>query len=345
MQTFTCIEGGVWKVKGTDLYVLPYYKTTKNDPNIRAVLAFNLESSVKAEILAEHKTGEIIKIQLTTKTAAWLVCLSESVTYFALKTVLKSVLNEIESTSYKSVVIGQLGMIEFGCDNEEKWKRAQNADMEDYVAKHPDVTMTMVIPGDDYRPQTGEHLGNGIIPEDGEDINPEDIAESSTHHQVALNTRTIKSYKDYFVQYIDARCRQYEIINTCSGGTIEDISDLQKELREYELRNRLESFSKWDHAAKKKSGGVSYYPVPSKQKLKLIILLLDMSYDEAVACLNFFGYGLARFDREDIAFTYMIKTNEGAWKKPIDIRVADKTLRKRFGSGAALIIKQNKKGE
>ena len=345
MEQFSCIEGGALKVKGTGLYVLPYYKTNKTDPNIRSVLTFNLEPSDKAAILSEHKTGEIVKIQLTVKTSVWLVCLSESVTQFALKSVLTSVLREIEKTDFKSIVIGQLGLIEYGCEDEEKWKRAQNASMEAFVSDHPSVTMTMVIPGDDYRPQTGEHLGNGIIPEDGDDVKPEDIAEISTHHQVALNTRTIKSYCDYFVQYIDARCRQFELINTHSGGTIEELKDLQKELREYELRDRLESFAKWDHAVPKKIGGVPYYPVPSKQKLKLIILLLDMSYDEAVACLNFFGYGLARFDREDIAFTYMLKTNEGHWKKPIDIRVADATLRQRFGSAAALIVKQNKKGE
>ena len=40
-----------------------------------------------------------------------------------------------------------------------------------------------------------------------------------------------------------------------------------------------------------------------------MILLLDMNCEEAVACLHFFGYGLARFDREDVAFTYMLKNN------------------------------------
>ena len=344
MHPFTCIEGAALTVKGTDLCVLPYYKTNKRDPNIQTVLTSNLESSDKTQILAEHKTGEIIKIQWTTKTALWLVCLSESVTHFALKTVLTNVLHEIESTTNQSIVIGQLGLIEYGCDDEEKWKRAQNAAMEDYVKSHPGIFMTMVIPADDYRPHSGKHLGDAILPEDDGTI-LEDIPTTSTHHQVALNTRTIKSYREYLVQYIDARCRQYEIINTHSGRFIEDIADLQMELKDYELRDRLESFAKWAHATPKKAGGTPYRPVPSKQKLKLIILILDMNYDEAVACLNFFGYGLARFDREDIAFTYIIKTNEGAWKKPLDIRVADATLRKRFGSKAALIVTQKKKGD
>ena len=343
-HAFTCIEGGVFKVKGTDLYILPYYKTTKADPNIQTLLSFDLEPSARTLILGEHSTGDILKIHLTTKTDAWLVCLSEAVTHFALQTVLLSVLREIEASSYKSIVIGQLALIEFGYENEEKWKRAQSAAMEDYAKKHPGVCLTMVMPGDDYRPHTGKHLGDGIIPEDDDTTSPDDIPESTTHHQVALPLKSIKSYCDYLVQYIDYRSRQYELINTCSGTSIECLDDLRKELQEYEGRNRLESFSKWSHKAPKKSGGVSYYPVPSKQKLKLIILILDMSYDEALACLNFFGYGLARFDREDIAFAYMIKTNEGAWKKPVDIRVADATLRKRFGAGAALIVKQNKKG-
>ena len=50
MEQFSCFEGGALKVKGTGLYVLPYYKTNKTDPNIRSVLTFNLEPSDKAAI-------------------------------------------------------------------------------------------------------------------------------------------------------------------------------------------------------------------------------------------------------------------------------------------------------
>lgn len=84
---------------------------------------------------------------------------------------------------------------------------------------------------------------------------------------------------------------------------------MQEELRKLELRDTKENFSRWANPTRDKKTGRLYYPVPSKQKLKLMILLLDMNCEEAVACLHFFGYGLARFDREDVAFTYMLKNN------------------------------------
>lgn len=84
---------------------------------------------------------------------------------------------------------------------------------------------------------------------------------------------------------------------------------MQEELRKLKLRDTKENFSRWANPTRDKKTGRLYYPVPSKQKLKLMILLLDMNYEEAVACLHFFGYGLARFDREDVAFTYMLKNN------------------------------------
>ncbi len=342
---FTCIEGGALKVKATDLFVLPYYKTVKGDPNIRTILSSGLEPSDRARILEEHKTGEIIKFQLTAKSFAWLVCLSERMSHFALKLVLTSVLNEIEKTSYKSIVIAQLGLIETGYENEEKWKRAQNKDMEAYANKHPGVNMTMVMPGDDFRPLSGKHFGEGIIPEEGDGSSPEDIHPSSTHHEISFNDfKSIKSYVGYFEAYIDARNKQDDLISTHSGGYIEDLDDLRKELKEYEGRDRVENFRKWEHSAPKKKGKGEYFPTPSKQKLKLIILLLDMSLSEAKDCLHFFGYGLARFDRQDMAFAYILNTNEGVWKKPLDVREADKSLCKRFGSKASIIAKVNKKG-
>ena len=342
---FTCIEGGALKVKGTELFVLPYYKTAKGDPNINAVLSSGIEPSDKAMILSEHKTGEIIKLQLTAKSFVWLICLSENMSHFALKLVLTSVLNELDSAPYKSIVIAQLALIETGYENEEKWKRAQNADMEAYADKHPDVFLTMVVPGDDYRPRSGKHFGEGIIPEEGDGSNPEDVQPNSSHHEISFNDfKPVRSYVGYFEAYIDARERQQFLISTHSGGYIESLDDLRKELKEYEGRDRLENFRKWEHPAPKKKGKGVYCPAPSKQKLKLIILLLDMSLNEAKECLAFFGYGLARFDKADMAFAYILKTNEGVWKKPLDVREVDKSLCKRFGNEASIIAKVNKKG-
>lgn len=355
MKNFTCIEGGALRVKGTTLYVLPYYKTNKTDPNIRSVLRLNLEESLKSEILSDHSTGDIIKIQAQTKTAYWLLCLSEGISDFALAAALNNVLSHIEASNHKSIVIGQLGLIEYGCENEEKWKRKQNSLMEAFANSHPGTLMTMVIPGDDYRPLEGNHFGDGIIPEDKEDTDPKDIPQLSSHHQIALNTRIMKSYVDYFSSYIDAREKQYEIIYSYSGNNISNLKDLQTELKEFENRDRVESFAKWSHDtskkqkkkwSKRKSG--NYCPVPSKQKLKLIIMLLDMNYDEAVACLNFFGYGLARFDKQDQAFTYIIKggldsDSNPTWPRPINIKMADETLRHRFGNSAGLLQKKKQK--
>ena len=45
-----------------------------------------------------------------------------------------------------------------------------------------------------------------------------------------------------------------------------------------------------------------------------------------------------------MAFAYILKTNEGVWKKPLDVREVDKSLCKRFGNEASIIAKVNKKG-
>ncbi len=291
-------------------------------------------------MLGKRTSGQIIEIENGPDSKIWLLCLSEGSSHFVLKSVFTMLLKRIDALNIHHVAFAQIGLVEYGCADEEKWKRAQSAMIEEFASSHQDAMFTMVIPGDDYRPIEGEHQGNGILPD--ANTKPEDIQDNGSHHNIALNTRDIKSYKDYLKHYIAARGNQLELIQTFTGETIESVADLQEELRKLELRDVKENFSRWANPAKDKKTGRVYYPVPSKQKLKLMILIMDMSYDEAVACLHFFGYGLARFDREDAAFAYMLKNNVD-WPKPIDVVKADATLKKRFGANAALIIKQGEK--
>lgn len=338
MKNYTWLEGGPLRIKGADLYVLPYYTSTKTDPTIKEIME-GLDPAKKAEMTAKRTSGQIIAISNGPDSEIWLLCLSEGAPHFVIKSAFGMLLKELAKRDFHNVVFAQLGLIEYGCDNEEKWKRTQSEAIETYAESHPEAKFTMVIPGDDYRPIEGEHIGEGILPD--ANAKPEDILDNASHHNIALNTRNIKSYKDYLKQYIAARGNQMELITTFSGETIESVADLQEELRKLELRDTKENFSRWANPTRDKKTGKLYYPVPSKQKLKLMILVLDMSYEEAVACLHFFGYGLARFDREDVAFTYMLRNNLD-WPKPIDVIKADATLRKRFGASAALIVKQTR---
>ena len=337
-------EDGALKVKGTDLYILPYYfESQKADPNIRNLFP-NLESATQSMILSsDHKTGEIIETEYSGKSHAWLICLRESISNMALSAVLHKVLLELGKSRYRTVVIGLLGLIEFGCQNETAWRYMQQKAMEDFAKSHGDYSLLMVIPAIDYRPTSGRHLGEGILPQGNE--SDDDIPKGSNHHQIALNLREIKNYRHYFDQYIKARGNGNELIYVAGkeNATIESVFDLQDELKDIEHRDKKENFSKWANKTKDKKTKREYYPVPSKQKLKLIILLLDMSYDEALACLNFFGYGLARFDDEDRSFAYILKNGEH-WKRPFDVTVIDETLRHRFGAKAAIIAKQKGKG-
>ena len=336
MENFTWLEGGPLKVKGADLYVLPYYTSNKSDPSIKEIME-GLDPDKKAEMTEKRKTGQIIKIPNGPNSEIWLLCLPEGASENIIKNSLKRLLSQALARGFRSTVFALLALIEYGCEDEEGWKRAQSDLLNAFCKANPDIAVTMVVQGDDYRPVEGAHHGNGILPD--ANAKEEDIQGNASHHSIALNTRDIRSYKDYLKHYISARGNQMELIETFTGETIESVGDLQEELRKLELRDAKENFSKWANPARDKKTGKLYFPVPSKQKLKLIILVLDMTYDEAVACLHFFGYGLARFDREDMAFAYML-TNNLDWPKPINVVKADATLRKRFGSSAALIVKQ-----
>ena len=305
MKNFTWLEGGPLKISGADLYVLPYYSGNKSDPTIKEVME-GLDSAKKTEMLSKRTLGQIITIPNGPASEIWLLCLTEGTSNFVTKSAFAMLLKQLEKADFKNVVFGLLAITEYGCQDEEKWKRMQSETIEAFAEKRPDATYTLVIPGDDYRPIEGEHLGNGILPD--QNAKPENIADNGSHHNIALNARDIKSYKDYLKHNIAARSEQ-EIITTFSGVNIESVGELQEELRKLELRDTKENFSRWANPTRDKKTGRLYYPVPSKQKLKLMILLLDMNCEEAVACPHFFGYDLARFDREDVAFTYMLKNN------------------------------------
>lgn len=241
----------------------------------------------------------------------------------------------IKELNIKDVHFGLLGISEFGYD-EPKARILQEKWINNFLEENPEYNITFVIPDDEHRPQRGKHLGDEPLNDDEIDDTP--VPKSLDHHTVTLALNSIHSYRDYLESYILARNRHTEIIRHEEDISVNSIKELGYLLGYYltpSTPNKPYPMSKWSKPQKGKDGS-QYCPKPSKQLLKLIIILLDMSYDEAIACFNFFGYGLARFDKEDIAYEYMLKK----WPKPIDPLKADKTLTKRFGTKAAIIIKE-----
>lgn len=342
-------ENFIVRVPDQDLYVIPVYHFGKNDPNFTEFLKYLPKAEDRSRASSEHSVGDREEFVLDDGSNALLVYLDET----DKQTVLSSVLNEIfeyllDHPEFKEIAIGQLALIEFGYPEESAWANYQSEKMIVFLKKNKGLNLTLVVPIDDSRPLSGEHLSDGILPEsrEGQD-DYADLPMDEAHHAIAVPLKKVGSYADYFRLYISIRENQlFQIrINegeSFDGGGIHSLRDLQRNLAYYEGRGgKNENFSKWNKPVKDKATGELYYPVPSKQKLKLIACVLDMSYQETLECLHFFGYGLAHFSKEDQAFAYILKDSQH-WTKPLDIVAVNNTLKKRFGKRAALYVDHGK---
>ncbi len=334
MGKYDRYDGNILEAK-KGLVIIPAYLGNGSDPILNS-FAKDFFQEKKNEILGPHEIGDVAVYYFSEDVTYLLYYLSNDVKD-SMTAVYSDIENELDSFSFKKITIGLLGISEFGFDevkniySQEKWIKS-------LMEKHPDLSVDFVITDEDHRPQAGEHLGDGPIAPD-EEPDYSDVPKDLSHHTVQMDLNALHSYRDYFEYYIEHRAMAGEYIrsNDNNFNGILNLRDLGYALNDYLNPSQKSPYpmAKWAGEQKNKTGGF-YAPKPSKQFLKLIIILLDMSLDEAVHCFNFFGYGLAQYDREDKAFRYMLEN----WPTPIDPIKANRTLIKRFGKKASIINKE-----
>ena len=315
------------------LVIIPCYISPKPDPTIDYLLA-NEFLEDKSKLAGLNSPGDTLFCPSTSLGVSLLLVLLSEGQNDLLNDYFFQLGEEIKKINIKDVTFGLLGVNEFGFD-ETKARILQEKWIKGFMDENPEFDFTFLVPDDEHRPQQGQHLGDG--PLSGDEIDDTPVPKSLDHHTVTLALNSIHSYREYLESYIQARYRAREFIRQKEDLSLGSLKDLGYALSYYltpSTPNKPYPMSKWAKHQKGKDGKL-YCPKPSRQLLKFIIILLDMSYDEAVACLNFFGYGLAYFDKEDVAYKYMLTH----WPKPIDPLKADKTLTKRFGKKAAIIVK------
>jgi hypothetical protein len=330
MGSFKRSEGFILNAsKG--LVIFPVYISSKSDPTVAGFIE-NFFPDKKEEILCHHDAGDTLVFPFG-KEETFLVYYLPEGQETILPVVYNDVAKEILNSKAKDVSIALFGSSEYGYDEtknifeQEKW-------LKHLVATNPTLNIHFVVTDDDHRPQQGKHMSDGPVSAEEETVDERAIPKDLTHHLVTIDLDRLHSYREYFAAYIDGRSTSKEFIRSTTDQGILDTRDLGYSLAYYLQPNSMKPYpmAKWGKPQKGKDGKI-YAPKPSKQLLKFIIILLDMSYDEAVSCLSFFGYGLAQFDKEDMAFKFMLKN----WPKPIDPIRADKALVKRFGRKASII--------
>jgi hypothetical protein len=176
-----------------------------------------------------------------------------------------------------------------------------------FAAKHPDFLIRLVLPNPD---MPDNRMCMRLESERSYGILSGPRVPVITHTPIVIAKSQANSYWDYLVTYIQERTKAKHPI-----PEIRDESAFIEDLCAYSVS--ASSMSKWKGKAKAKVGKGTgkpfkatgkrktkaeieqesyYYPKPAKKLLFLIVLILDMTYDEAIQCFFAFGYGLSQFE-------------------------------------------------
>lgn len=155
-----------------------------------------------------------------------------------------------------------------------------------FAAKHPDFLIRLVLPNPD---MPDNRMCMRLESERSYGILSGPRVPVITHVPIVIAKSQANSYWDYLVTYIQERTKAKHPI-----PEIRDESAFIEDLCAYSVS--ASSMSKWKGKAKAKVGKGTYYPKPAKKLLFLIVLILDMTYDEAIQCFFAFGYGLSQFE-------------------------------------------------
>jgi hypothetical protein len=317
----------------SDLIILPLYLTNKlvSDPIISKLISLKSFSNKKDTIL-DINIGAGKKIELynsASDTTFWLYTIKTGMNQ-GIGSLVTTIQGDILSTRFKSISISQIGITEYDF-NENYVLNLQKKKWEEFSSNHKDLKINLILLEDDLRPVEGKHLFSDEIINDGKpDIGKE---KKKSRKTVFIDERKIDNYLDYFDQYIKLRTLNNDFIS-CSLNTsyIKDLKTFLKIITSdfKTVTNKRLNYSKWSKTFKEQT--YKYYcQAPYKQTLKYIVLVLDMSEEEAKACFNFFGYGLARFNREDAQFLRILR----CWSS-YDITKIDAILKQYFGKKASL---------
>jgi O-acetyl-ADP-ribose deacetylase (regulator of RNase III) len=195
-----------------------------------------------------------------------------------------TLLNEIKAQGWQKIVIPLLGVDTNGYTVEQSFVAATHV-LGDFAARNPKMSLTLAVPapGDANERQMAIFVKKVVRP-----VN------------VVIDESKVYSYWDYFLAYIEGRNR--------SGVPIDDIkdeNDLSHALRSYFVSSS--TMAHWKGSQKSKDKQSAYYPVPGKPVLLMIVLLLDMSYEEAKNCFFFCGYGLSPFNKIDAFYLNILQ--------------------------------------
>lgn len=314
-----------------DLVVLPIYMTPniKDNPIIKVLIDFYFPEK-KKEILNINRTpGEILELYaLDFKRTFWLFYFPSN-----MNAAILSLINQIQSkllkSKFRSIDVSQIGIIEYGFNESEYLSKEKNK-WEQFALNHHEMNILYSLVDDNHRPSVGRHLFDSYELKDGK---PEfGLSLELNRKPVIIDENKVENYMDYFNQYIKLRELNKNHISCSLCSRIDSMKIFKQVIREdfYAMTNKRLNYSKWSHTYKNKSNKY-YCQAPCKQTLKYLVLVLDMSESEVKQCFNFFGYGLALFNREDVLFIKMLRKN-----RPLDLNEIEAILKHNFGKTASL---------
>lgn len=315
-----------------DLVILPLYITPKikEDPLIQTLIHDFFPNKEK-EILDGNPTpGKRYELyDSNSDITYWLYAIPEKIDA-VISSLLIQIKNELSKSLYHNIAISQFGISEYGFDETSLFSM-QISYFENYAKEEKKKEIHFYRMDDSHRLHFGEHqyLEESIL--DGKpDIG---LAMDLTRKEVIINEKKVENYIDYFDQYIELRTKNKDYISSSVGDKILDKKTFLKVIRDnfYAVTHKRLNYSKWSHTDKKKTSKY-YCQAPCKQTLKYLVLVLDMSEQEAKSCFAFFGYGLSLFNREDALFLRILRKK----RSPRDVDQIDKTLKHYYGKKASL---------
>ncbi|HBX25157.1 MAG TPA: hypothetical protein DEF61_02615 [Firmicutes bacterium] len=218
---------------------------------------------------------------------------------------LYSLFNYCFINQYKNVILPLLGSEAEGYSEAEANSIISSVSRE-FIQSHRGMHITLsYLPGESKNERKGEKYSK----------RPPSLL-------INLDEMNITSYYSYLLSYVKKRNEMgYPVLYIYDEKTFED-----------ELNNLgfdAPQISTWKGPARKKNAKNDndvYYPKPSKVALMRIILLLDMSYEEAIKCFFFFGYGLTPFNEIDRTWIEFLLLDERE-----DVFWFSKELQRKFG--------------
>lgn len=319
-----------------ELFVFPVYQSAEANPVIDYLIERKSLKEIKKAIASNERAGtvKIFKDKEGKKYMLYWVA-SQKVNSIA---ILSDMLSAALKTGAKEIAMSLIGVDEFGY-SESSCIVEESSFYETFLSSHPDMTINLYVPDREHRLQSGIH--EAAFGDEKMVYYERESDYSADRPTIYLDANAIGSYLDYYLAYISARIEagcQIPIF-----GHLNDNIDDRIEALNWMFRAATGIEYKFSRFSGKQKGkdGKDYYPRPSKEIALLTVMVLDMTYEEAKECLNYFGYGFAAFDNVDRYVAYALRNFE----RPLNIKAIDHEIKKRFGASAALLDSKKPEGK